>query len=290
MHPLRVHPALVGGIADLSSLFISLGRYRGIAREDVERTAALVPESIKQAPCFLDRLTGLWRYDFGEHVILPDGSFVFGTNAFQPVDRLYDVLACARRRLPINQLNNYLARLADPRKHDDFLFEFAPILRLPVAIEVSYEVPGHGEGNRTVDWFIQPTSGPPIALEVKNRIGDLVESLTRAQAGVREADGSAPVPIHDPSLLFVDLESKYGPCAPTEIVHVGWIGTDVKQEEAELKVAFGQVDQERIHVGLLGDWEDDVYTLSHDADAREHVMRVLGVRESRRFVFCRNED
>jgi hypothetical protein len=51
--------------------------------------------------------------------------------------------------------------------------------------------------------------------------------------------------------------------------------------------AFGRLDTTRVHVALLGDWENDVYTLGQDASARQHVVGVLGVRESRRFVFRR---
>src|SRR5262245_28439741 len=119
MKPPRVPPSLVGGIADLRSLFISLSRYRGIARKHVEDIVALVPGHIGNATCFLDRLTGFWRYDFGEPFDLPGERRVLGTNMCQPVDRLYDVLACAHRRLTSDQLSTYLKRLADPIKHDD---------------------------------------------------------------------------------------------------------------------------------------------------------------------------
>jgi hypothetical protein len=206
---------------------------------------------------------------------------------YQPVDRLYDVLACARCRLKSDQLANYLQRLADPRKHDDLLFEFAPILRLQKEVDASYEVTGYGEGNRSVDWLIRPSSGSPIALDVKNRTRDLLESLTRLQAGAREADGTAPEPIHDVGLHFVGVESKFQPRSVKEVVQVAWIGTDLKQEETELLGAFGRLDTTRVHVALLGDWENDVYTLGQDASARQHVVGVLGVRESRRFVFRR---
>src|SRR5947207_2910841 len=113
----RVPPAMVGGVADLRSLFASMGRYRGIPRAEVEKIADLVPDPIRKIPCFLDRLTGLWRYDFGEPFVgLPEGGVVFGTQMYQEVDRLYDVLACAHRRLPDDVFQKYLARLADPKK------------------------------------------------------------------------------------------------------------------------------------------------------------------------------
>jgi hypothetical protein len=45
----------------------------------------------------------------------------------------------------------------------------------------------------------------------------------------------------------------------------------------------------RVHVAFSGDWNDDMYTLAHDDFARRHASQVLDVRESRRFVFRRNE-
>jgi hypothetical protein len=262
----RVPPAIVGGIADL------------------------VPHPIRKIPCFLDRLTGLWRYDFGEPCVdLPRGGVVLGTQMYQEVDRLFDVLACAHRRLPDEVFQNYLARLADPKKHDDLIFEFAPILRLPVDMDASYEVSGLGEGNRTIDWLIKPKSGVSIALEVKNRPKDLLESLVRLQAGERDVDGTAPAPLHDAGLLFASLEQKFRPRDVSEMVQGAWIGTDLRQEESELMAAFARLDPTRVHVAFFGDWKDDAYVLSHSDFARQHAREVLGVRESRRFVFRRSE-
>src|SRR6266511_2962242 len=97
----RVPSALVGGVAALPDLFVALARSRGIPREEARGIADLVPAQIKVAPCFLDRLTGIWRYDFGEPFVnLPGGGVVLGANMYQEVERLYAVLACAKRRLP----------------------------------------------------------------------------------------------------------------------------------------------------------------------------------------------
>ena len=139
--------------------------------------------------------------------------------------------------------------------------------------------------NRTVDWLLTPPSGPPIALDVKNRTKDLLESLMRVQAGERQADGTAPPPMHDPSILFTSLEPKFEPRSPRDVVQAAWIGTALKQEESELLSAFAQLDSARIHVVLLAGWRDDVYALSQDDHARRYVCDVLRVRESRRLVF-----
>lgn len=285
----RVRPTMVGGIAELESLFASLGRYRGIPRDVVQGVFALAPEGLKASSCFLDRLTGLWRYDFGEPLDLPSGGVVVGTTMFQPVDVLYDVLSTAQRRLTPSQLSNYLIRLADPKKHDDFLFEFAPIVRLGENVGSTYEVMGFGDGNSTVDWLLRPEKGPPILLDVKNRTKDLLQSLTSVQEGDRSVDGSAPVPSHDANLLFASVEQKFRPKSPTEMVQAVWVGTDLKQEEKELTTAFSLLDPSKVHVAILGDWHDDAYVVTNDAIAKEHALATLGVRESRRFVFNRRD-
>lgn len=276
---------MVGGIARLDSLFVAAGRYRGIGREEIEQVIAIVPEAIKSCPCFLDRLTGLWRYEFGDPLALPSGNVVFGTHMYHEVDRLYDVLACAKQRLTPEKLSSYLARLANPQKHEDLIAEFAPVLRLTVDVQVDYEVAGFGDGNSTVDWFVRPPEGPPVLLEVKNRTKDLVESLARMDAGERSPEGTAPVPAHDHAMLFRSIEQKFRSRSSAEIVQGVWIRTNLRQEETELSRAFDCLDATKVHVAVLGDWQDDVHVLANDAFAKEHVIRVFRLEESRRFVF-----
>jgi hypothetical protein len=201
------------------------------------------------------------------------------------VDHLDDVLTCAKQRLKSDQLTTYLARLADPKKHADFLLEFAPILRLAADVQTDYEVCGFGTGNSTVDWLIRPTEGPPILLDVKNRIKDLLESLARMAAGERAPDGTAPSPSHDPALLFRRIEQKFRAQHPREFVQAVWIRTELKQELEALRHAFEALDSGRLHVAVIGDWHNDVPVLANSEAAKEHLIRVLRVAESGRFVF-----
>jgi hypothetical protein len=207
---------------------------------------------------------------------------------FHEVEKLYDVLACARHRLPADQLPSYLSRLGDAAKHEDTLVEFAPILRLDETVELTYEVEGQGEDNKTIDWMIR-SGDQVLLLDVKNRTRDLLEGFARIQAGERDPDGSGPAPLHDPSLLFRSIEAKFKPCGPGPIVQSAWVHTALKQEETELLSAFGRLDRARVHVVLLGGWADDVYILASDDAAKKQAVRLLQVRESRRFVFRRPE-
>jgi hypothetical protein len=256
-----------------------------MTREEVGEIIGLVPERILEQVCFLDRMTSVWRYDYGDPLDLT-GNTVFGTNMYCQVDRLFDVLDCARRRLDTGQLSNYLQRMADQRKHQDLLFEFVPILKLDPAIRVNYEPPGYAEGNSTIDWLIR-SEPVPVLLEVKSRSKDLIESLDRLYAGERGPDSTAPAPIHDPSILFRSIEAKFKQRSPDEIIQAVWIVTTIQQEESELQAAFAKLDHSRVHLAFIGDWEDDVYVLANDAAAKERVLRLLHLQESQRAVFRR---
>jgi len=283
----RVPQILVGGFAVLPELFFASAKWRGATRKHVGEVVSLVPESIRHLTCFLDRLTGRWRYDYGEPFVrLPSGDMIFGTNLYHEVDRLFDVLECAQHRLQLEKLASYLQRLADPKKHGDVLAEFAPILRLDSTVRADYEVPGYGEGNTTVDWRIHG-DGFLLLLDVKNRARDLFESLALLQAGERGPEDTAPAPIHDPGLLFKSLDRKFKSRKASKIIQAAWIISGIKQEEDELSKAFANLNGSRVHVAIIGDWNDDVYVLGNNTRAKERVLQLLRVRESRRFVFRR---
>ena len=283
----RVPDQFIGGLASLPELFRASAKWRGMSHTEVEKVIRLVLPPILELVCFLDKMTSLWRYDCGEPFDnLPGDQVVFGTNMYNEVDRLFDVIICARHRLDEGQLSNYLNRLADPNKHQDLLFEFAPILRVDSSVKVDYEASGYAEGNGTVDWLIRSEPGP-LLLDVKNRTRDLIESLVRFHLGERDPDGTAPAPTHNPSLLFRSVEPKFKQRSPSEVIQAVWVVTAVKQEEPALQAAFAKLDGSRVHGAIFGDWEDDVYVLTNDAAAKETVLEVLRLQESRRAVFRR---
>jgi hypothetical protein len=67
-----------------------------------------------------------------------------------------EALACARLRLPPEELAAYLTLLADPDKHQDYLAEMFPLLRVDPGIAADQEVSGRGAGNTTIDSVIGP--------------------------------------------------------------------------------------------------------------------------------------
>jgi hypothetical protein len=276
---------LIGGLADLPDLLSALATLRGIPRSEADGVVAQLPAELRSAPCFLDRLTATWRYIFGEPLVgFPNGQVVVGTHMYHEVSRLFDVVACAQKRLPPNSLFTYLTALDKREKHEDALVEFAPILRLDSESEAVYEVAG--AGNARIDWRISTPEQKTLLLEVKNRIRDLFEGLCQLQAHAGTTDAS-PEPAHDANLLFRSIENKFSPHGTNEVIQAVWIKTDLKQEETELQTAFGRLGTERVQVAVLGDWGDDAYVLANDDAAKELVLRTLRISESRRFVFQR---
>jgi hypothetical protein len=276
----RVPNFLIDDVAALPELIFARARSKGYDRDEAQEIIRLVPTSLRELTCFLDRLTWVWRYDYGSPIIkLPSGKIGIAPNTFDKLDRLFDVIECARRRLESKVLRNYLQRLEDPEKHRDFLTEFDPIVRLDPTVVTYYEVSGYGDGNRTIDWLITE-AGVSLLLEVKNRTFDLAETFCRVDEGSRGPGGIAPAPNHDPRLLFRSIESKFIRRDPTDFIQGAWITTALKQEEDGLRAAFTELDPSRVHIAVLATREGDAYVLSHSVEVKKKALQLLRLRET----------
>jgi hypothetical protein len=285
--PLRCPPEFVGGIAELSSLFQAIGHEQQLPASYPQRIASLIPEPIRVLPCFLDRLTGVWRYDYGEPIEVGDRK-VIGTHMFHEVNLLFEVVCCADWRLSPQKLGAYLARLSDRVRHEDVLVEFAPILRLGTEIAAEHEVAGHGDGNHTVDWSIHAPGHPKLLLEIKHRIGDLIESFGTFNA--QGSDQSMQAPQHDHAFLFRNIERKFKPRPTDEAIQAVWIKTGLKQEVMELQAAFDALDAAKIHAAVLGGWGAEACVLARDEKTKRRVRKILGLRRGEGLVFDRADE
>ncbi len=278
----RVPPVLVGALSDFAECLESHGNERGVPAEQVASLLAVIPEALLAAPCFLDRLTGLWRYDFGAPIDrLPADRVVLGTLMFTPVGRLLDVLVVAQSRLAHDELVEYAQRLADPGRHQDVMAEMLPVLALGTEVQLDFEVPG--EGGRTVDWLIHRFAEPDILLDVKNRIFDLVDYFTTIVDSGTE--GEAPAPRHDHSRILRDIEEKFTPSDPTVRLQGAWIVSQLQQEEGELRDAFADLDPSRVHFVIVNNWTREAYILTGENVDGPQVLSALGLTHSDRFVF-----
>jgi hypothetical protein len=275
----------VGGFAEMPSLFRAISTKQQLPKGYSNRMIALVPEPIRSLPCFLDQLTGLWRYQYGEPLALSGRRTMTGTHMFHEVERLFEVICCASWRLPPPKLDAYLARLADRAHHEDVLVEFAPILHIDYSVAIEHEHFGLGSGNRTIDWRIQAAGRPLLLLEVKNRTRDLVESFEAINS--LSSDSPVPEPNHNHSILFRSTQVKFRSRPTTEAIQAVWIKTGLLQEEEQLKIAFGELDPTRIHAAILGSWEPEGYVLARDAGTKRSVLKILRIKDSTRLVFKR---
>lgn len=285
---LRAPSLFCEDVKDLKSAFVIVAEQAGVSQEEAHRLYNLLPQSLLNVPAFLDKLTKLWRYDFGEPIDqLPNDQVVIGAHMFPPVKRLLRVLSVANKHLTKEKFTHYIQRLSNPDKHQDVLAEISPIFDLASNIKCDFEVSGYGIGNRTIDWLISPSEAPTVLLDVKCRMKDLIEGLGRIALGHRGPGGTGPEPVHDVSILFKDTEAKFNARNKNEVLQGIWVISQLKQERSELHKAFGSLDPMRLHFAVLANWGQEAYILVRDGVRRESIEVLFGIKHSDFFVFDR---
>jgi len=205
---------------------------------------------------------------------------------FHEVRILFEVVSCAAWRLPPVQLEKYLARLADRLKHEDVLTEFAPVLRLGAEVTLEHEVIENTSGNQTIDWSMQTPGHPKLLLEIKNRLGDLIESFEVFSR--QGSDGPMPAPQHDHNLLFRSVQGKFAARSPSETIQAVWIRSGLKQETAELQQAFDSIDAGKLHAAVLAQWGPEANVLARDSQTKKQICKILRLRPTTGLTFSRS--
>jgi hypothetical protein len=276
-----VQPQLVGGIDTLRARLAAEGQARGLSNDHTDAVIAMLPPNLAASGCFLDRLTGIWRYEFG----LPHrvgNELIWGVHMWPRVPLLFDVLECAQRWLSPDKLRAYIALIDDIERHLIHLAEMFPMLRVRPGIPADHEVSGLGVGNRTVDWVIGAAGERRVLIDVKRRFADFFGQME----GVAVDGGAAPQ--HDVGLLFRSVQGKFLPKDPAEELQGAWIVTDIQQEETELQAAFDTLDPARVHFAVIGDERADVCLLARGVEHRRFLLDLFGLEEGTRFVFRRS--
>jgi hypothetical protein len=277
----RIMPELVGGTDTLPRQLEADARATGVSDADIAALMAILPSNLLHAQCFEDRLTGLWRYEFGEPYYLERlNQLLWGTHMWVPVSHLRRALDCLLARASAEKQRAFLIRLDDRQKHLDVLSEMIPLLNVGKEVGTDFEVTGYGHGNRTIDWLVGPINGREILLDVKRRSIDLIgqiDQLTEGQA--------VPEPGHDPAVLFRSVESKFVGANPANRLQGVWVVTDIQQEGSGLTNAFHNLDSAKVHFAILGDWERDVHILVRRGEDRDFLRNVFGLQQSARFTF-----
>ncbi len=256
---------------------------RGVSRELMERIISIVPCALIDAEAFLDKMTNLWRYEFGLPYELGK-ELVWGTHMWVPVTNLFDALLCADSRLPDKARIDYMKRLCTPGKHQSTLVEMIPVQKIDPEVAAQFEVPGYGVGNKTIDWVIGPHCGRTVLLDVKRRTTDFIQQTERIGS-----ESVAPEPTHDPALLFRSVEDKFKPADPAHCLQGVWVVTDIKQNEKKLSATFATLDPKKVHFAILGDWKTDAHVLVARAEDEQYLRDLFTLQQSSRFTFTQNE-
>lgn len=280
----RVLPVFVSAKSTLRKRLFAEAEARGLSNAYADAIESLVPERLINAGAFLDRLTGLWRYEFGVPYNIGE-RLVIGTNMFVPVESLFSALSCAYLRLPENKRAIYFERLANLDSHQATLAEMIPGYKVDLAVPLEFEVAGMGAGNRTVDWVIGPWSGRNVCLDVKRRIFDLIKHAE----GIG-AKGAVKEPDHDPNGLFRSVEQKFVEADPDSRLQGAWIVTNIKQDEEQLNLAFAALDPNKVHFAILGDWKPDIYVLARRETDRQYLLKLFRAEPSTRFTSKRSNE
>jgi hypothetical protein len=279
----RIMPELVGAKDTLLHRLEVDAVAAGMSAEDIATLIAAIPTNLRNTQCFEDKLTGLWRYEFGQPFYLKRlEQLLWGTHMWVPVMHLRRGLACLLTRVAADKQKAFLARLDDRQKHLDVLSEMIPLLNVGQGVPADFEVVGLGKGNRTIDWRFGPIDGREVLMDVKRRSIDLIKQLDQLTPGQK-----SPEPDHDPAVLFRSVETKLVGADPTNRLQGVWVVTDIQQEGVELANAFQSLDPAKVHFAVLGDWERDAHILIRREEDRVFLVDCFGLTESARFTFRR---
>ena len=283
----KVFPQVVAARALLPERIAAEAASHAIPEQFVNVLLSIIPAEMKDCGCFLDRLTNLWRYEYGLPFTLGEDQLLWGTHMWQPVRHLFLVLLCVLAHIPEPKRGAYLLRLANFEKHEDTLAECLPAIRVPPGTMAEFEVKT-GLGDRDVDWCITANGRAPVLVEVKKRHRDLLEALQRHEAGERDPQGGFPPPNHEVGLLFRSVENKFPATNPDSQLQGVWILTGLQQERTELVTAFDALDHAKVHFAVLGDWDRGISVLARRSSDRQVLLDLFREKETDRFEFVRN--
>lgn len=137
----EIFPDVIQRKSILQSRFVLIAQEQGFSHEDIQTLVNTLPPALQNAGCFLYRLTNLWRYEFGlPYKLANDEKYMWGTHMWIPLKYLIATTICACHFLSQEQQRHYFSRLANPKKHRDFLAEMRPMWKIERNLNAAYEV------------------------------------------------------------------------------------------------------------------------------------------------------
>lgn len=269
---------------DLLGALEEVARNSDLPVEEAKSVFDLLPPAVQQAPGFNDKLTGIWRYEFGLPYSVGKGKAktqVIGTNIAHKVSVLFHGLRILRGLVSNSQLSLFCKRLADKNKHLDHLSELDPILRPRTSFKADYEPTGFAKGNRKVDWHISFSDNSSCLLAVKHRYRALISNM--GEIGPRLSSGEKPFPAEPPlpEGIFQDSQEKFVPIVGNRWQGI-WILTDTYYDDAALKTDFDSLDVTRIQFAVLTHFEGDARILARNNLLKNWIKEKFCLVEMRR--------
>jgi hypothetical protein len=284
---MRLPNQFVKKITDFRVCFVYHAQMQGVQLQEAHRLFDSVPIDIASAICFQDAFTDIWRYDYGSPTIsLSGGQHIIGTPHFPEVRVLVSVMRFAHTILPKVRLDNYLARLANRKKHPDVLAEFQPLMHRSNLTGIENEVPG--KGDKRIDWMIPDEGQPPLLIEVKSRIRDLIESLESLEFAQSLGVNVIPAPHHDPGIMFRSTMEKFKVSRANEALQCVWIAAHLKQERNETQQTFQRLATGRLHVVVFGGWTREASLIGERPEDIQAVAARLNLVLSEQYFFVRD--
>jgi len=285
---MQMDPRFIKARDRFDACFAREARGRGITEPEISKLIRLLPTVIRNADCFQDTLTGLWRYYFGTPPIsLQSGREVVGADLQYPQMRiLVMVMHVADTYLPPHCFTRFIDRLAHRKKHAEVLAEFQPLMHRSDLTGIQNEVSGYAK--KTIDWLIPETGKQPLLIEVKCRLVDLIESLESLEFAQSLGVKEIPAPRHDPAIMLRSTVDKFVERNPADAIQCVWVSSHLKQEMSETRNKFEQLAGKRIHVVIFGGWTSDVSMIGIAPEVTQEVARRLNVNLTDSYFFMRD--
>jgi hypothetical protein len=280
-----VPAAFVGEISTIYEAFVRLAAEHGDEKTYAVELLKLLPKPVKEARVWFDKLTSVWRYEYGlPFDRLPEKTLLVGTNVHLPAQHLYVAVRIADRKLRREQFLAFLERLTDRAKHADALFEMRPVRDIDANLQANYEVSGLGLGNTTCDWQIKGRT-INIVFDVKKRTKPLIEHMKQMIPDLNRGSAGFLPTGPNPEDLFRSVETKLKERSDLRELQGVWIHSDIKEDEEKLPAYFkNTLNKRKVHFAILSDWEDDAFILARNGGITDELKRIFRLTESKRFV------
>jgi len=244
---------------------------QGLTEQEAQEIFVLLPETLKRAPAFKDRLTGIWRYEYGIPYTIGNGAnqrFLLGTDQAPKVSVLFNGIRALCKHLSYEHLRQFLKRLENREKHLDLLSELDPIMRPVINFVAEYEPNGYASGNRKIDWLIKFEDDCNYLIDVKNRIKGILNFAEEiAQKGKSNVQSSAPPPIE----VFKSCEIKFLPVKQGYLQGI-WVLTNVYYDDILLQKFFNDLNDSLIQFAVFTHFEGKARILTKRAEIKSQLM------------------